>query len=355
MICPGCAVRQPVAANWRLTKQGTADILVPPGVAKPDLATRTFAVDLTAGHGACPPSIRVKGKRVLVTVNRDMLLQQPQGWLTKWAAGLEAQGCIARGEASVLAARIAESLPLDPAVAFRILYPKDVVPPAQLQVVSPILRDGAAPDAQIIDTSGSGNSLNVTVKTSDNLIGYESALYAIQPKGSGAGFTVVPLYAERHIQQATERRPQPATNYLQFSPDAAFYRLFVKSGQTDYTALVIAAPTRAELDRRTEILDAGAASCDKLDGALCVAIPRRVAINPVIPVTVNGTLLLVRWGANVAEAIRNSGERQPEALLQKLAVSRLYNGHLTPVEFDHSSPSVLRLILTGGEVISWNR
>jgi hypothetical protein len=362
LLCTGCAVHQPIAANWRLTKQGTGDILIPPGVATPDLAKRTFAVDLIAGHGACPPAIRVKGKRVSVTVTRDMLVQQPQGWLTTWAEGIESQGCIAPGEAVKLAGRIAESLPLDPTLAVHLLYASDrqsgqvdIAPPVRLQVVSPILRDGAAPDAPIIDTSGNGNSLTVTLKSSDNLIGYETAWYAAQPRAGGVGFTITPLYAERHVKNETERRAQPAANYLRFPADAAFYRLFYKSGQTDFTALVVSAPTRAELDRRIGVLDAAAASCDQLHGEVCVAIPRRVAINPMIPVTVNGLEVMVAWGANVAEAIRNSGERQPETVLPKLAVSRLYNGRPAPVNFDHSSPSVLRLILTGGEEISWNR
>jgi hypothetical protein len=362
LVCAGCAVHQPIAANWRLTKQGTGDVLIPPGVADPNLSRRTLAVDLAAGHGACPPAIRVKGKRVLVTVTREMLLQQPQGWLTAWAEGIESQGCIAHGEGFVLAARIAESLPLDPGLAFHLLYPSDrqsgkvdIAPPVRLQVVSPILRDGAAPDAPILETSGSGNSLTVTLKSSDNLIGYETAWYGALSKTSGVGFTITPLYAERHVNSDTERRAQPATNYIQFPPDAAFYRLFYKSGQTDYTALVVAAPTRAELERRIGVLDAASGSCDQLQGELCVAIPRRVAINPMVPVTVNGVEVMVAWGATVAEAIRNAGERQPEAVLPKLAVSRLYNGHLAPVDFDHSSPAVLRLILNGREEISWNR
>jgi hypothetical protein len=362
MICPGCAVHQPAAANWRLTKQGTGDILIPPGVAKPDIAKRTVAVHLAPGTGACPPSIRVKGKRVLITVTREMLLQQPQGWLTVWAEGIESQGCIAHGEGSILAARIAESLPLDPGLAFHLLYPSDrqtgqvdIAPPVRLQVVSPILRDGAAPDAPILETSGNGNSLTVTLKATDNLIGYETAWYAAQSKAAGAGFTIKPLYAERHVNSETERRAQPATNYLQFPPDAAFYRLFYKSGQTDFTALVVAAPTRAELDRRIGVLNSATASCDQLQNELCVAIPRRVAINPMVPVTVNGVEVMVAWGATVAEAIRNAGERQPEAVLPKLAISRLYNGRPAPVDFDRSSPAVLRLILTGGEEITWNR
>jgi hypothetical protein len=356
-----CAVHQPATANWRLTRQGTADVLIPPGVARPDLATLTFSVDLAAGHGPCPPSIRVKGKRVFVTVTRDTLLAQPSGWLTKWSAAVESQGCIAPGEAPLLAARIAEALPLDPVIAFHLLYPNDrqsgqvdIAPPVRLQVVSPVLREDDAPDAPILDTSGNGNSLTVTLKSNDNLIGYETAWYAAQSKTDGLGFTIAPLYAERHLKDGTERRAQPATNYLQFPAEAAFYRLFYKSGQTDFTALVIAASTRAEPDRRTAALDGAVASCNKLNGALCVAIPRRVAINPMVPVTVNGTQVMVSWGANVAEAIRNSGERQPEAVLPKLTILRSYNGHPRPVDFDHSSPSILRLNLTGGEVLSWN-
>ena len=304
----------------------------------------------------------MKGNRVFVTVTRDMLLQQPQGWLTTWAAGIESQGCIAPGEGSILAARIAESLPLDPALAFHLLYPNDrqsgqvdIAPPVRLQVVSPILRDDAAPDAPIIDTSGSGNSITVSLKSADNLIGYETAWYAAQSRTTGAGFTIAPLYADRHVKDTTERRSQPATNYLRFPADAAFYRLFYKSGQTDFTALVVAAPTRAELDRRTGMLDTSTASCDKLSGNLCVAIPRRVAINPMISVTVNGVEVMVAWGANVAEAIRNAGERQPEAVLSGLTISRLYNGHPTPVDFDHSNPAILKLNLTGSEIISWRQ
>ncbi|HEX4136953.1 MAG TPA: hypothetical protein VHY84_20245 [Bryobacteraceae bacterium] len=362
LIGTGCAAHRPITANWRLTKQGGNDVLIPPGVAKPDLARRTFALDLAAGHGACPPVIRVKGKRVFVTVTRDTLLRQPAGWLTAWAAGIESQDCIAPGEGSILALRVAESLPLDPDLAFHLLYPNnlqtgqvDIAPPVRLQVVSPFLRDGVAPDAPILETTGSGNSITVTVKATDNLIGYETAWYGVRPRTHGTGFSISPLYTERHVNDTTERRAQPATDYLQFSADAAFYRLFYKSGQTDFTAFVVAAPTRAELDRRTAILDTAAASCAQWSRGLCVAIPRRVAINPMVPVTVNGVEVMVAWGANVAGVIRNAGERQPETVLPGLAISRFFNGRPTPVDFDRSSPSILRLNLTGGENISWKQ
>jgi hypothetical protein len=341
LLLTGCAARQPITANWRLTNQGTGDLLIPPGV-RPDLGKRTLAV----GHSAirsCPARI---------TITRDMFLNQPQGWLTAWMSNLEAQGCILRGEASVLAARIDESLPLDPATAYQSLYPKDLIPPVRFEVVSPILRDDNAPDDPI-EVSGQGTVLNVTVKSSDNLVGYEKALYAVEHRSTGPGFDIVPLRAERHIDQRVEQTAQPATNYFHFPPEAAFYRLIVKSGATGYTALVVAAPTRGELEQRAALFDSGSGSCTTLNSRFCVAIPRRVAINAVVPITVNGAEVMVLWGANLGAVVRSAG--RPEQILPNLTVSRLYNGRPTPLDFDRSNSSILRLPLMGGEVISWSR
>jgi len=359
LLCAGCAVRQPAAENWRLQ----ANLLIPPGVSNPGLPKRTLMMNLSPGHGVCPPEIRVKANRVFVTVTRDMLDHQPAGWLTNWAAGVEAQGCIAPGEGGRLAAQIVESLPVDPAVAFHLLYPNnrqtgeiDLTPPVRLQIVSPILKDKAAPILEEApETSGNANGLTLAVKASDNLIGYETAWYSIQPKIAGPGYSITPLYAERHVtvgqsKGETERRAQPDINDLTFPPRAGFYRLVYKSDQTSFTALVIAAPTREELDRRAHLIDTGAAPCSQL----CVAIPRREAINAMLPVNVNGQEVMVNWGANVAEAIRSAGVREPESVLPHLAVDKLHNGRLAEVEFDRASPAILNLILIGGETISWD-
>ena len=208
--------------------------------------------------------------------------------------------------------------------------------------------------ANLVEVVG-GTGLNLIVKASDNLIGFETALYAVQRKPAGPGFEIVPVRAERHIDRQIERRTQPEINYLRFRPEAAFYRVIIKSDQTDFTALVVAAPTRAELDRRAALLESGSATCATLNNELCVAIPRRVAINAVLPVTVNGGEVMMLWGSNLGTAIRNAGVRRPEDILPTLAVSRLYNGRPTPLEFDRSNSSILRLPLMGGEVISWTR
>jgi hypothetical protein len=342
LLLIGCAARAPISAHWRLTNQGTTDLLIPPG-SRPDTAKRTLAVGRRASR-SCPARI---------TITRDMFLNQPAGWLTAWASNLEAQGCFPSGEGDKLAARLDESLPIDAAVAYKSLYPKDVIPPVHFEVTNPIVRD-PKDTRDLIEVVG-GSGLNLVVKASDNLIGFEKALFAVQRKPAGPGFQIVPLRAERHIDGQTERRTQPEINYLHFPSEAAFYRVIVKSDPTDFTALVVAAPTRAELDRRVALLESGSATCATLNNEFCVAIPRRVAINAVLPVTVNGVEVMMLWGSNLGAAIRNAGVRRPEDILPTLAVSRLYSGRPTPLEFDRSNSSILRVPLMGGEVISWAR
>ena len=302
--------------------------------------------------------MRVRKKRVLVTVTRDALGRQPPGWLSAWAAEIESHGCLAPGDGLKLAERIAESLPLNPDAAFHLLHASDrqvdIGLETRLQVVSPILREGAAPGAGIPRPfATSENGTNLTLTLTANLIGYETAWYAVEPKADQIGFAIAPLYAERNIQGETERRQQPATNYLQFPAEAAFYRVFYKADQTKFTALIIAARTRVQLEQLTKTLDTGTASCKKVSSELCVAIPKGVAINPFLAVTVNGSEVMVTWESTVRGAIRQAGEQEPEEVLPHLAVYKLYRGRPVVVEFDRSSPAILDLLLSGGEIISW--
>ena len=363
VLAAGCVVRKPSIQTYRLVPAGASQLLIPPGVAKPDIAQRTFNANVARGHGKCPSSpgsiaIESKGERLRVTVTREGLLKQPEGWLYEWTADLESQGCIAPGTSPKLAEQIAQALPLNIDQAFHLLYSNqlDITPQMRIEVLSPILREGAPTDNSApgpVETSGAGNSITVNLKSSPNLIGYEKASYAVQAKSGGIGLSIVALYADRHIGADTERRPQPATDYFHFPPDAAFYRVFYEAQQTEYAAIIVAARSRAELERRSQILTTGMASCDKLNNELCVAVPKQVAINGLIPVTVNGSQTWVTWGTNIGGAIRGAGERQANLVLPKLAIYKTYNSKLAHVEFDHASPAVFNLIVSGGEVISW--
>jgi len=288
-----------------------------------------------------------------------VLAAQPAGWLADWTHSLEAQGCIAPGEGWVLASQIVQSVPLDPGVAFHLLHPNlvDFVPGLEIQVNSPVLRGGAAPDsAPIVPPAGaspSGGGLDFTLRSTPALLGYETDRYAVRSRSSGAGVEIVTLSAERHLQGQTEPLPKPSTNYIHFPPDARFYRLFYKNASSRFTALIIAARSLGELEQQVGQADSDLASCDQFEANWCVAIPKLTAFNLVVPAKVNGKDTEARYGATIRELIRNAGEMYPELVLPTLTVFRNFHGRPVNVEFDRASPAILGLILTGGEMVSW--
>jgi hypothetical protein len=350
-------------------KQNTGSILIPPGVEKAELLQRTFTSKIAAGRVTCAgggdavQAVR-RGKRLRVTVRRDALTAQPRGWLWRWTAEAEAQGCVAPVTGLQLAAGIVEALPLDPTEAYRLLHAGDVRsgyvdigPENRLQTITPIMREGAAPDAPILETvgvSGSGASINVDVKSTPNLLGVETAWFAVVPKTEAAGFAIRPLTAERSIQGRVERSDAPIADYFRFPAAAAYYRLFYKADLKNnaITEMVIAGATRAELDRQTRAIDAQPELCGD-PAVLCVVIPRRAAVNVFLVVTVNGADVTLPTGAVVAGAIQAAGEKDIKRALPSLAVYRLYGGKPALVEFDHAGSEILGMPLSGGERISW--
>jgi len=338
-------------------------MLIPPGVGTPDLWTRTLAFRAAPQRGPCSSAAGVidvgdrKG-RIVVTVMRDALVKQPAGWLSEWTAELETQGCLGPSDGTKLAERITESLPLELNAAFRLLHSSevDIAPHTRLEVISPVFREGtppATPALEPAETTGNGSGLTVTVRATANLIGFETAWYGVQPRAGNAGFSIVPLRAERNIQGKIEPLPGPATNAFAFPVDAAFYRLFYKADQTEFTALAVAARTQAELEERTKILEAGTASCRKLNDDLCLPIPKGVGVNAYVAVSMNGSEVVVPWPPTVRAAIQKGGEEDARAILSRLVVRKSYGGRLMPVEFDRSQPAILGMLLTGGESIAW--
>lgn len=295
--------------------------------------------------------------RIVLTVIRDGLAKQPAGWLRAWTAGLEAQGCLATGDGTKLAQLVAESLPLELNTAFRLLHGSqvDIGPHTRLEVVSPVFREGTPPAGtapEPLETTENGSGLTVIVRATANLIGFETAWYGIRPHAGHAGFSIVPLRAERKVQGKVDPMPAPATNVFAFPPDAAFYRLFYKADQTEFTALAVAARTQAGLEKRTRMLEAGPASCKTLNNELCLAIPKGVGVNAYIAVIVNGNEVAIPWPATVQSAVQKDGE-DARAILSRLVVRKDYGGRLVPVEFDRREHAILGLIVTGGETIAW--
>src|SRR5436305_1035769 len=170
LLLTGCAVRQQGPRSWRFAER----TLIPPGVTSPELAERTFTAPVSVRRN-CLASDAVTFQRRKVTVHREALLRQTRGWLTEWIERAESEGCIPGGQGSLLASAILEALPLPAGAALRLAradgMPNYVELSAgnRLQVISPLLRQGAAPDAALpgdAQVSGAGNSLTLEIKTS---------------------------------------------------------------------------------------------------------------------------------------------------------------------------------------------
>ena len=85
-----------------------------------------------------------------------------------------------------------------------------------------------------------------------------------------------------------------------------------------------------------------------------MAIPRHVAVNPYLAVTVNGQEVRLEVRSSVRSAIRSGGGPQrAEEVLAKLQVLKPYGGKMIAVDFDHANPAILDLTLLGGESIFW--
>ena len=361
-LTPACAIRNRRIDTYRLVSGTTGPVLIPPGVRLASISRRTVLTDVPAGNGTCTQSatgikVRQRDKRIRLTVEREALTNRPAGWLNRRAAELEAERCIAQGTAWRLAEDIANAVALGPNVPFHLLHSDqlDVTPQMRIQVVSPILREPGPPNAMPPDPGEpqARDGITLTMRAPPNLAGYEVGWYLAQQRPDG-GLRVVPLSAERHIfDGATEKGQEPSFNWFNLSPQAEFYRVFYKAHLTDYTELIIAASTSAELERESEAITAGAGSCETLDRGRCVAIPKDVAINGFLPVTINRAVIMVPWRATVGQALRQAGERNPSAILPKMRIYRINEGKPVALTFGHSHSAVLGLTITGGEIISW--
>jgi hypothetical protein len=260
----------------------------------------------------------------------------------------------------------------------------DLLPGYRVRVVSPVFREGAAPDAattvgkETVEESAGG--LTVSLQTSPDLVGYEMAWYAVEPLPQG-GSRVVPQYADFHQEGEVARQAAPRVNQLAFDPRMAYFRmLFMARRMTssnDHDIFLVAAPTLPLLEERTRSLDVDASACEPFEGpaggqdsgpqaapgesslprpaaaqTTCVVAPRQVAVVVFLPVRVQGKEVLVHPGATLASALREAGA-EADLALPTLSVQKPYGRRLAAVEALGEKRDLLALPLSGGEEIHW--
>jgi hypothetical protein len=257
-------------------------------------------------------------------VDRAALEKQPRGWLADWS-----MWCFD-------ATRILESVPLSNGTGFRLMHADDLTagfvdlgPGNRLEVLSPIVREGAPPDAPLVEetaVTGTDSRIQVTLKASPNLIGQETKWYRFEAQ-PGGGSQIAPA------------------GYFKFTPKVRFYRLFYKPEEE--TAVVVGAELRERLPRDL-------AACGQPDGPECVTLSKRVGINPYVEVKVNGEPIAVpAHMPPTVRAVIHAAKAKTDAVLPTLAITKPYAGKPVPVLFDRTKPDVLGLVLTGNEEIRW--
>jgi hypothetical protein len=394
----GCAARGP--ASYRLFGADEQRVLIPPGVKDAAVKQRAFDFRTTAdprlcigAEGGIDLTARRNGLRL--TVDGGILEQQSPGWLSSWAARLEERGCIASGEGFGLAALAAHSVPLPLHVEQRLLIHDaresgftDLRPGYRLRVVSPVFQENAAPDAtaagEVKSVEATPGGLTIVMEKSPDLVGYEMAWYAVEPRPRDAGSRIVPRYADFHHDGEVTRQQAHRVNHLPFDPSMAYFRMLFMSRRTessDHDIFLVAAPTLPLLEERTRLVEAVPASCGPgvgeagspgasstpaqepvPDTALvrseivlrteCIVAPRQVGMVVFFPVQVQGKEVLLHPGATLGSALREAGA-DPEQALATLDVRKPYSGRLALVEALSSKRDLLALPLGGGEEIDW--
>ena len=355
--------------TYRLVSVAGVPVLAPPNVAA-DAQGGALTIKRTTGK-PCDSgdviAIARHGGKLTVTVARDVLVAQAAGWLRQWTAEAESHGCLPVGTGLDFATRVLESVPLAPSAAYRLLHADNAAVgfvelgiENHLQTLAPIMKSGHSPDAnqiEITSVTGNDRSLNVDIRESDEAIGVETSWYALRPKAHGLGTVIVPLSTDRRVGDQTTQAEGPPHNRFPFAPDIGFYRLIYKAdveGNGTTTEIIVGAPDRSELQRRTRRVLDDFDACKVSDPELCAVIPRRVALNPVMTVMVNGRTTRVGIRGTVRSAVLQSGgPRRTEDVLPTLSVRKPYAGKLAEVEFDRASGAILDMVLMGGEAIAW--
>lgn len=369
LLLAGCAARRPAA--WRYVPEGRGHRLIPP---RPHPEQPGFTLPrartVAAKSPACrleQPGIRLawKGRTALVRADAAPLAPLPGTVLesagggapaaqagemvvrSNWFSaslkpGLAAQekaGCLSAEDVPPLTRRIVDHLSLSTSAAYRLLYGEyadqgflDIDSRFRLRAVEPIRQQG-------------------------QVVGYLTSFYLLNP-APGGGATVSPGHSEANIKAVVTRGPAPDHELLHLPAQATRFRFFFRSWSVreDRRIALLAASSPEALERAgAEFESAPETFCSNAaqHGAACISVPRDMVIGPELRVLANGRDEFVPVGGNVADLMRSLDIRDPRSKLPTLRIHRPFEGALRPVEFDPANPSILGLVLVGGEQLTW--
>ncbi len=344
--------------TFRLSR---ARILTPPGVKDSSVAAARIPLPPAYRKKACEPSANgLAVRRGWILASGDALRSMPPDELYTWTTGLEAQGCLPANTAFQFADQIVDSLPLEVGMRRQLAGVRvDLHAGNSLNVVSPVLKPGSnGPGTNEIASVTPGSapgSIDVEVRSSAAVIGYEVDWYDVLAKDGAPGYRIVPRTAEIHAGGSVQHPDAPSVTRFAFGPDANWYQLnmMTKVSSNDFDFVVFSARTPAGLRDSVAAFQRDATAWLKgADPRTYTVLPHGVGINAFLRVRVNGEGYDLPRGATVAQAIA-AAKGVSGSLPSGLKVSKLHSGQLAPLIWDAGDTGVLSLPLDGGEEISW--
>lgn len=237
-------------------------------------------------------------------------------------AAAAARGCLQPEDTERLIRSAAERAPLSPRAVFGLRYGGyaetgfiDLTPEFHLEVISP---DGGA---------------------------FEVAQYEIDPLQNGGVRLSLAGVSEGRVRSVSQA-------WLKFPESARYLRLIflIARSAADHEAMLVGAESRDSLRRATaEIQAQPGEGCGPGQDYTCIPVPQKTAVNPQFKVRANGHDAYVTLGGALRELIRPRSQI-PAATLR---VKRVFQGRLTPIEYDASSNAILNLVLLPGDEVSW--
>jgi hypothetical protein len=145
-----------------------------------------------------------------------------------------------------------------------------------LRVITPLLRSGSRElDGPAVTQQGPDGHLEVTVDTKGNFLGYEEAIYAVEP-----GLRIRLERAESVIDGVRTPQPAPRVPLFRLPRRSRHVRLvyLLRSSQADHNMAILAAPDPATLEQLTTALRASPASA--CPAPRCTWVPAGIAVRP---------------------------------------------------------------------------
>lgn len=226
----------------------------------------------------------------------------------------------------------------------------------RLRVIAPIMRQGSSQEPVSQTDGGAAAGQPLTVKSSPDLLGYETATYNLVAEDSGSLSVELDKIAVKPVANsnpdALARR-----DWMEGVPKHAFLRLYfqLRRSMKDHTTVLLLADTQGHLNEASgEFEENPEQFCSEPhNDAHCLAFPKFTAVTAEVKLYLRKRPVYVPVSATVREALTAYGDVDPNAIAPHLRVRRLWSSRLVPVRFDKDSSAILALPVVAGDRISW--